>query len=273
MFDEENVIYRYKYLPYTKGAIKTLVDGTIKFTCPLDFNDPFDCRPFYDITNINEVPRKRPELFKAAGDRRGLSPAKRLMEKGKFVSRLKTRVDGGGFAEELISNVGVVSLSKNPLNIPMWSHYADFHRGFVLEFRIPTTGTKRDVPLVLGRLLPFEITYEAKRPHIEIGLEDPQLLVNKLILTKSLDWKYEEEERVIDYERGPGIHPYNRDEILSSVIAGLDMNEANFKKLSSIVKKISRGTKLDLSLYKVEEVKDEYKLAVPSHPRLGENEH
>ena len=36
--------------------------------------------------------------------------------------------------EYLINNIGIFSLSKVPDNILMWSHYADSHKGIVLEF-------------------------------------------------------------------------------------------------------------------------------------------
>lgn len=272
MFEEKNVIYRYKYLPYSEGSLKTLTDSTIKFTCPLEFNDPFDCKPFYDTTNIDQLPKLRPDLFKEAGNRRGLNPAQRLQEKGKFIARLKKRLEKGDFSKEPISRVGVVSLSKNALNIPMWSHYADFHRGFVLEFRIPIMGHEEDVPLTNERLLPFPIKYRSERPHIEIGTELPDDLLDKLALTKSLDWEYEEEERVVDHERGPGIHYYRRDEILCSVIAGMDMKKSNYKNLQSIVQELTISSVIDLALYKAQEKLDEYKLIVENHPRLNNSQ-
>ncbi len=271
MFEEKHVIYRYKYLPFSDGSLKALTDSTIKFTCPLDFNDPFDCKPFYDTKNITQLPKLRPDLFKEAGKRRGLSPAQRLQKKGEFIARIKNRLDEGGFAKESISRVGVVSLSKNALNIPMWSHYAGFHRGFVLEFRIPIMGHREEVLLTNERLLPFPIEYRPDRPHIKIGVELPDDLINKLVLTKSLDWEYEEEERVVDYERGPGIHYYRRDEILCSVIAGMNIEDHNYKRLEAIVQELNNGGMSDLSLFKAREKLDEYKLVVDNHPRLGNN--
>ena len=268
MFDEEHVIYRYKYLPYSDGSLKTLTEGTIKFTCPLEFNDPFDCRPYFDTENIDHVPRIRPDLYKKAGTRRGLSPAERIQEKGKFVARLRKRVEDGRFAREIISRVGVVSLSKNALSIPMWSHYADFHRGFVLEFRIPIMGYEEDIPLTYERLLPFPIVYQSERPRIEIGVDMQDELVRKSILTKSIDWEYEEEERVVDHERGPGKHPYRRDEVLCSVIAGMDADSRHYNNLSSIVRELEQCSQLNISLFKANEIKDEYKIIVNNHPRL-----
>ena len=150
----------------------------------------------------------------------------------------------------------------------MWSHYADFHRGFVLEFRIPIIGHEKDVPLTNERLLPFPIKYMPDRPHIEIGTEIPDDLIDKLVLTKSLDWEYEEEERVVDHERGPGIHHYRRDEILCSIITGMEMKESDYKRLKSIVQKLNNSSMPELSLYKAREKLDEYKLVVENHPRL-----
>lgn len=272
MFDEEHVIYRYKYLPYSAGSLRVLTDSTIKFTCPLDFNDPFDCLPYYDPTSIEQVPRMRPDLYKAAGDRKGLSPAKRIQEKGKFVARLRNRIDDGSFARDLLGGVGVVSFSKSALSIPMWSHYADFHRGLVLEFRIPKMGTRKDLHLARDRLLPFPVHYKADRPHIKIGTEYPRDLLEKIVLTKSLDWEYEQEERVIDHERGPGIYKYRRDEILCSVIAGLKMSAENFRNLQLLVEELAQSSIPDLMLYRTRAKNGEYKLEVDGHPRLAVSE-
>jgi hypothetical protein len=271
IFDEKHVIYRYKYLPFSEGSLKTLTDSTIKFTCPLEFNDPFDCLPHYDTTSIEQLPHMRPDLFKAAGDRRGLSPAKRIQEKGKFVARLRNRIDDGSFARDLLGGVGVVSLSKNALSIPMWSHYADFHRGLVLEFRIPRIRAREDVPLAIDRLVPFPVRYETDRPHLKAGIEHPRDLVDKVILTKSLDWEYEQEERVIDQVRGPGIYKYRRDEILCSVIAGLKMSEDDYLRLQSIVRG-QYSSIPNLMLYRARAKIGEYKLEISDHPRLAVSE-
>lgn len=269
MFDEEHVIYRYKYLPFSEGALKILTEGTIKFTCPLEFNDPFDCFPHYDTTSISQLPGMRPDLFKAAGDRRGLSPAKRLQQKGCFVARLRNRIEDGSFVTDLVKGVGVVSLSKVGLNILMWSHYADFHRGFVIEFRIPVMGHKEeDLHLASDRLVPFPVTYRTNRPHIRIGTEYPDNLLEQALLTKSLDWKYEAEERVISEGHGPGIFPYRRDEVLCSVIAGMKMSQDNYQKLGLIVATLANSSSPGLKLFKAEAKEGEYRLEVKGNPRL-----
>jgi len=269
MFPEKHVIYRYKYLPYSEGALKILSDGTIKYASPLEFNDPFDCLPHYDAASIEKYPQTRPELFKAAAKLRGLSPAGRIQHKQQMIAELRNRIDDGTFVRDLLKDVGVVSLSKNPLNILMWSHYADFHRGFVLEFRIPIMGTMDSQKYSEERLLPLPVTYSVERPHIDLGTELPNQLVKKLLFTKSVDWAYEEEERAIDRNRGPGIHRYRRDEILSSISAGMRMPIEYYQHLVALVSDLSKQSQLDLALFKAQAAVGEYKLHVPGHPRIS----
>lgn len=38
--------------------------------------------------------------------------------------------------EILNDEIGICSLSRNPLNLLMWAHYASSHTGFVVEFSV-----------------------------------------------------------------------------------------------------------------------------------------
>lgn len=270
MFDEDHVIYRYKYLPFSRAALDTIAAGTMKFSCGLDFNDPFDCNPHFDLSHIKNVPKLRPDLFKAAGERRGLSPGKRIAEKGKFIARLRRSIQDGTFRRQQLERIGIVSLSRDGKNVLMWSHYAELHKGFVLEFRIPVLGEKRDLAYATDRLLPFAVTYQSGRPTIRIGVELPQDLVNRIVLTKSQEWEYEAEERVVDHLRPPGIYPYRRDEILASVIAGMRLEPKNRTALASLVSKAAETGLPALQLYDAVEAPSDYRVLVPGHPRLAE---
>lgn len=269
MFEEDQVIYRYKYLPFNEGSLKTIVAGTIKFANALDFNDPFDCHPHFDLEHIDELPKLKPELFKAAGDLRGLSPAQRLARKGEFLARLRESIHDGSFRRGQIERIGVVSLSRDGKNVLMWSHYADLHRGFMLEFRIPVFGTASDSIAAMDRLLPFPVKYQSARPSIKIGRELPDDLVEKIILTKSDDWAYEQEERVVYQGRSPGIYAYRRDEILASVVAGLKMPSDHRQELEMAVKRAATNGLQGLALYEAKETPRDFGITVPGHPRLG----
>jgi hypothetical protein len=269
MFQENQVIYRYKYLPFDEGSLKTITEGTIKFANALDFNDPFDCHPHFDVENIAELPKLKPELFKAAGDRRGLNPAQRLVRKGEFLARLRESIHDGSFRRGQIERIGVVSLSRNGKNVLMWSHYAGLHRGFMLEFRIPVFGTSSDSIAAMDRLLPFPVKYQSARPSIKIGHDLPDDLVERILLTKSRDWAYEQEERVVYQGRSPGIYAYRRDEILASVVAGLKMPTAHRQELEMAVNYAATTGLQGLALYDAKEEPRAFGITVPGHPRLG----
>ncbi|SIS82470.1 hypothetical protein SAMN05421760_105270 [Neptunomonas antarctica] len=62
----ENYIYRYKYLPFDPdGALKIITESTIKFSNPLEFNDPFDCITFIDTQQLTPQ-RMKSQIFNRA---------------------------------------------------------------------------------------------------------------------------------------------------------------------------------------------------------------
>ena len=90
-------------------------------------------------------------------------------------------------------------------------------------------------------------------------------LMRKIILTKSADWEYEEEERVINRMRGSGIHPYRRDKLLVSVIAGIRAGDHEY----SILQELTDGLP-NTNLYRAVEVDTKVEIRVPGHPVLDQ---
>jgi hypothetical protein len=99
--------------------------------------------------------------------------------------------------------VGILSLSEDPHNLLMWSHYADSHRGVVLQF-------DRGHPFFDQRLQDEDpirhlrpVTYQADRPTIRYF--DPNAdfqtyfldMCASVFLTKGRDWRYEREWRIM----------------------------------------------------------------------------
>lgn len=91
--------------------------------------------------------------------------------------------------------LGVLCLSGSSRNPLMWSHYAESHRGTVLEFddRDPTFNRRRSEEDDLGFLR--RVSYSDARPHISTFSGD-ELFV-QMALIKALDWAYEQEQRLI----------------------------------------------------------------------------
>lgn len=263
MFEQAHY-YCYKYLPFDDGSRKVITEGTIKYSCPLDFNDPFDCAPCYSEESLNDVGTTKKELIDKIGKAKGWSPAKRLQNRNKLAARVKRFIGSEKHKHAMLSQVGVLCLSRDPANILMWSHYAGLHTGFVVEFKIPVAGYKEEGFMAGVNLIPFPITYSRKRPVIEYGKDSNQDTIDKALLTKFEDWSYEQEERVIEHERGPGIHSYLRDERLSSVIAGMRMKDSDFELLQQDVDSLNKTTKLSqVKLLRARPALTEYALAIP----------
>ena len=183
-----NYLYRYKYLPFTEGSSKVLTDGTIKFTCPNEFNDPFDSKPHYDPDSLDTFLDRRPEWMERVRISKGLTSQQFKTQKHECVENLKMAIESGSFWQSMISDVGVLSLSRAPLSILMWSHYADDHKGFLVEFKIPTTSVLDSEITYLEYLVPSEVKYVKVRPKLDVGERDSEKSSELHLLRKSKDW-------------------------------------------------------------------------------------
>lgn len=266
-------ISRYKYLPFNEGSLSVLSESTMNFTAPKDFNDPFDCVPDVDKDKYLEHTSKNKALLKEAGNILGYSPAKRIQNKNKLLNNLKKGIEKKSFKEYFSKRIGVCCLSKDPLNLLMWAHYADSHSGFIVEFVMPKSPYikyENATEYAINHLHPQKVIYTKDKPIIDPFSGDDIDNMEKTFLHKSIDWEYEQEERVIDYLRGPGIHNYDR-KILKSVIAGLKMSKRDYKKLEAITEEINNKYGNDVQLYKIEEVPNKFEVHVPNHEKLDSN--
>lgn len=285
-------IFRYKYVPFNEGSLAIIKDGTMKFTNPKDFNDPFDCYPELDIKATSEfvkktiTPGEKNKVDNIIKNKKGnLSPAKKLLERQKYLNQPKYTPEE---YFEKFNNVGICCLSRNPLNLLMWAHYASEHKGFVVEFSIPVrTGNELtefrksinkailsnevrldDIKKLrfdgIQKLLPSKVEYKQDKPIIN----SPDAF-QKHFLTKSLDWKYEQEERVIDDIRKAGIHFYNREQILKSVIAGMKMSDDDFVTLKNTVDAVNKELGINVTIHKTQAIKGKFALFVPDRDDLN----
>jgi hypothetical protein len=177
----------YKYLSPELGN-RFLDTLQIKFTPPVDLNDPFEYRPY--VRNAEE------------------GPLARLM--GKSASTDVTlNDDGRGLMSSLLLNlsgrIGISCFSEDGNNLLLWSHYGAGHAGAAIGF-------DADHPFFASaRLIP--VTYADQRPTItsqELAATGFNYLRRpwpgwryfldqrpELIATKAACWAHEREIRVV----------------------------------------------------------------------------
>lgn len=170
--------------------LKALRDSTFYAASRLTLNDPFEGR----------------------FDRKSIDNQFILLQK--FLSTVmpaaSNSLDGvTQAANELLGFVdksGIFSLSLNPLNELIWSHYGGSHQGFCVGYD-------------LQKLVEFEpnlhycvdVEYSDKAPVLKqnllIGPTTPILLLQKILGVKSTPWRYEQEVRVVTTP--PGLHEHD----------------------------------------------------------------
>ncbi len=182
------------------ARLDILINETIAFTPPNRFKDPFEFRP---IVAPGSRSRLRQELREAAKQEWTESPdfykkfsrkERRDKERIAIKEALKqVRSGESGHSELLQDNIvhgaskglGILCLcSKHDENL-MWYHYADGHRGFVMEFHTQHEDFKK-----LGN--PMEVIYSDTPPILD--LDKP---TKDLWRVKPMYLKYEAEYRIM----------------------------------------------------------------------------
>jgi len=132
--------FLYKYRKFDAYSLSSIANQAVWLAKPSSFNDPFDCAITLDqgrykesimhaisvsIKSEGTSTEKKEELFKLwPGDRCAFD---------KYRNSLK----------EIFQNMGVCSFSESPDILLLWSHYADNHKGFCLEYDCGDTSRLR----------------------------------------------------------------------------------------------------------------------------------
>jgi hypothetical protein len=105
--------------------------------------------------------------------------------------------------EQVGRKVGVLSLTELPDNLLMWAHYAESHKGFVVGFDAehPYFDARKHPDDMIRHLAP--VVYTVDRPAAVLlnpsvaEQEHAQRFASSFFLTKSVDWQYEREWRML----------------------------------------------------------------------------
>lgn len=224
-----SVLYRYK--SPTNYAFAELESGDAYLSSPDSFNDPFDSALTFAHEDVSETVMRglawkgivglltpRPTQKELGEVRAARSPLKALADlvlrrdermppkrRRVFADVLMGILDEHGrhlvrqLSEHVQGGLRVCSLSEDPSSVLMWSHYAQQHQGFCIEY--PLTMLRGDDP---RRLLLYPVVYRADlldvTPHLSWAAEHKDF--NNLIAIvaatqKAIEWAYEKEWRLV----------------------------------------------------------------------------
>lgn len=194
VYDEIGYFYQcyapaslYKYYSDTKLNFETIKNNSMWYSAPCNFNDIFDCNISIDDEKIfnnalNLFPDKR-------GVRTGSPMWKKLKEEiNRGLYMLETQFN------ELRNTTGISCFSEREDSLLMWAHYANNHRGICVEYNL----------LNINKELGFTavpIIYSNDRTCFDsiesYGEKDIWKFFIESLTSKSMEWNYEKEWRII----------------------------------------------------------------------------
>ena len=174
----------FKYCNDSAAIIHSIFeDHKIRFTQPRALNDPLEFNP----TLLFNDPESKHQSYQLNNI---IFPSVELFFRSQLI-------------ESQINKYGILSLTKDPDSFEMWSHYANGHRGFWIEFNqdfsqypsmLSKTGEENPVREV-NYVHDYSINVEAiVNEQNEILLE---ILHDELFFKKTSRWSHEHEYRMV----------------------------------------------------------------------------
>lgn len=188
-----NILYKYYD---QKGIVKILELLELKLPYISQINDPLECLPvFYCPDDKSAMKEQWLRTFK----RNHISPPvnweqklNELFEKGEIQENLKD-----GLREHLYDlrqKSFLLSVSQEARSTVMWAHYADKHKGAAIGIDFDKIFPKYGIKM-------RRVDYSEQRPKMNVldDFESEEFSAKyfETLLTKSAEWTYEREFRVI----------------------------------------------------------------------------
>ena len=211
----------YKYGRINEYSEQLFSSATIWQASAAALNDPFECTPSFVFTHdpvkisaqLVRVLRKNNPCFSDAAI---LDLANGIYLEGRHLNPDMWRALRDDLIDVYRNKVGLYCLTERRDSILMWSHYADEHKGYCLEFEAtdysPVFGTAQ------------QVSYSDAYPEIDFYGSSAFEKVRLSFLTKFTDWSYEKEWRIFDHDGGPGSRQYPS-ELLKSITFGIRMED------------------------------------------------
>lgn len=218
-------LYRYREFN-NKNHDQALREGKIYLATPSGYNDPYDsayitsareitnsyyrhalreCLSFNnniaqftddEIEAIEKADDPIAALGKKSFEKAGIPLPENFHEGLADILTLSLGQSLGKTMEFMRGSLRICCFSENPSSILMWSHYADYHKGYCLEYDT-IEWTRQTMPLRLFHPVHYtEVRYDATQHWSPPNKPSVHTMI-AAACTKSLDWAYEKEWRFV----------------------------------------------------------------------------
>jgi len=213
----------YKYRAFNKYSLSMLINREMWVPKPELFNDPFDCslkpatpkttedgvHQLFQIIDELYESQKAEEMKAEILEEKKASPVNEVQDNA-LLEHMKEAKDSGVF-----------SLSEKNNNILMWSHYANDHKGFCIEFE------RKDVDEnFLSHFMCRPVEYAIRYPDLNRVID----LLDVNLFTKAKGWAYEAEWRLVT-KLGNRVLPLPAP--ITGIIFGMKASEESIKTIKN----------------------------------------
>ncbi|MBN8605725.1 MAG: DUF2971 domain-containing protein [Caulobacterales bacterium] len=166
-----------------------VVDGRVRFTPAARFNDPQEFKHRSAYPEDYGTFDRWHDTFDVDRSREDRREAWRNLTGGgrDFIVDYEQRLAN-------LSRLAVTCFAQSADNFLMWSHYSRAHTGFAVMFN---DGVLEPFRHHAGWLCDGPVDYLSEPPVVEWFKEPPQSVTQKIIFSKSNQWAYEREFRVV----------------------------------------------------------------------------
>ena len=185
----------YKYVQ--SDRLDVLENSAVRFTQPAAFNDPFETMPSFSLVKEHLKQMMMQRYCRTNEPNFDVLP--RHVQP--LINIIITEIP-----KILSEHFCILSLSKKRNNLLMWSHYADAHKGYVIGFDSESHFFKPGEGKAVDGLR--EVTYSSMRDVVPgaglsmLNAEEMNRVNRTFFFTKSSDWAYEEELRILAHPGG-----------------------------------------------------------------------
>jgi hypothetical protein len=253
-------LFLHKFRVVNDRLLSSLTNSQVFFSATEALNDPFDCMIKFReaFSEAHETPLAAVNTLENEGTLSlVLEDAKKrgvLCDGDHFSKTLallfRDQPSWSGFRADqvftyletaissVVSSIGVLCFSTRdtPYKPLMWSHYANEHRGVCLTYELLEDSFPDQCVVAHGAMQYNDNdlldAIKAYKAHKKPTLEDFTSIMMALVSTKSPDWNYEEEYRLITASFG--LHDISR-KSLRAVCFGLRASQEDRLKIREVV--------------------------------------
>jgi len=256
----------YHYQPFDPSRLsKIILDKTLYFSNPGAFNDPWDCRPWWNANALDDptVFDRHIDFYIMITRRHGHFPEDEIQQRANFfrsnLELLKKEMEKFSLAiwETINERYRVYCLSSKPDSELMWAHYSNKHQGICLEFDARNELFSQALKLSYQENYPlFDLTVDTVDEHL------------MPLTTKSAAWNHEDEYRLIAQEKMAAT-PENTlmtqsnyielpDGALTAIIVGCMAPDLTLNAIKKLIEQSTCSVKLKRAVRE----RDQYKLSI-----------